>query len=425
VRVCVVGLGKIGLPVAVQYASRGHSVVGCDRDPDVVDAVNDGRLPAGVAGIDGRLPDLVSSGRIGATTDTAWGVSASDVVVLLVPVGAPEGKPDYSSMDTAVADIGRGLEPGHLVVFETTLAVGTTSTRYVPRLEESGLTCEVDFFCAFSPERVQSHRVLDDLRAYPKIVGGVGPESTHRAVSFYRAVLEPEVEVIGVRNAETAELTKLAECVYRDVNIALANELARYAHRVGVEIDEVIEAANTEPLSHVHRPGVGVGGHCVPVYPHFLITDAPELELVPKARRINDDMPAWALDVLDVALAGLEGKRVGILGLAYRANLHEATGSVSLALLELLGARGSTPFVIDPLFTPQEVEAWGGKTLANSDVASLDAVVVQAMHDELQLFPFDQLPAHAVVLDGRNCLDPAPLRALGLRYVGIGRGIAA
>ena len=177
-------------------------------------------------------------------------------------------------MDAAVESIVPGVHAGSLVIFETTLPVGDTRDRYAPRLAEaSGLALEETLFVAFSPERLYSGAALRNLATYPKLVGGLGAASTARAAAFYESVLD--AEVVAMSSAEAAEFAKLADTTYRDVNIALANEFARYADRIGVDITEVIAAANSQPYSHIHQPGLGVGGHCIPVYPHFLLDRAP------------------------------------------------------------------------------------------------------------------------------------------------------
>src|SRR5436190_21869812 len=189
-------------------------------------------------------------------------------------------------MDSAVAAIGPGVHAGSLVIFETTLPVGDTRDRFTPRLEAaSGLKADADFFVAFSPERLYSGAALRNLATYPKLVGGIGPASTARAAAFYDAVLD--TEIVAMSNAEAAEFSKLADTTYRDVNIALANEFARYAERIGVDIHEVIAAANSQPYSHIHQPGLGVGGHCIPASPHLLLSRPPEPELVELAPRPN------------------------------------------------------------------------------------------------------------------------------------------
>src|ERR1700694_4313695 len=285
--VAVVGLGKIGLPLAAQFASKGLDVVGCDVLPEVVESINAGRAHIHEeAGLEQAVAAAVAAGKLKATTDTSTAVAKADVVVVIVPLMVSLDRDiDYRSLDAATRAVGRGLRKGSLVIFETTLPVGTTRQRLGPMLEkESGLRAGADFHLAFSPERLYAGRIFEDLRKYPKIVGGIDERSTERALQFYRSVLD--AEVWAVDNAETAEFTKLAETTYRDVNIALANQFALYAARRDVNVGQAFEAANSQPFSHIHRPSLGVGGHCIPVYPHFMLGDASngEVGLVRAAR---------------------------------------------------------------------------------------------------------------------------------------------
>lgn len=415
-KISVVGLGKIGLPIAVQYASKGHDVLGCDVNPAVVDAVNNGRIPVGIEGITGIFEEVHASGRLKATTDTKSAVSETDVTVLVVPVGVRDGAPDYTHMDAAVAEVAKGLEKGHLVIFETTLAVGTTRNRFLPVLLEG----RKDIHVAFSPERVQSHRVIEDLKKYPKVVGGIDDASTEKAAQFYEAVLDAP-GILKVRDAETAEFTKLAESIYRDVNIAFANELARYAHDAGIDISEVIEAANSEPFSDILQPGVGVGGHCIPVYPYFLTHDRPDLEITIASRRINDAMADWTLAQVGERIGGLKAKRVLVLGLSYRANIREAAESVAVRLVEGLNKAKAVALLADPFYTAEEIRKVSAEPFDEAEIDSVDAVILQALHDEFRSFPFEKLRKGTLVLDGRNQLNERDIEAAGLRYLGVGR----
>lgn len=419
-RISVVGMGKIGLPVAVQFASKGHHVIGCDIDVAQVRAINDGTARTGVDDTDRMFGEQWRSGRISATTDTTAAVVDTEVTVLLVPVLVADGAPDYRQMDAATEKVAAGLSPGHLVVYETTLAVGTTRSRYLPMLASGGLAPGRELFVAFSPERVQSHRVIEDLRKYPKIVGGVDVASGERASRFYEAVLDAPVML--VRDADTAEFTKLAESVYRDVNIALANELARYAHDLDVDIGDVIAAANSEPLSHIHQPGAGVGGHCIPVYPYFILSGRPDIELVATARRINDAMPRWVLDRVAEAIGGLRGKRVLVLGLSYRADVRETSHSVGVSLVRALRAAGATPVGADTCYSDDEIAAFDAEPFEEARLDGINAVIVQALHSAYRSFPWEKLRRGTFVLDGRNVLDPGVIESAGLRYLGVGRG---
>ena len=423
--VAVVGLGHIGLPLAVQYASRGHDVLGIDLDARIVDAIGRGASPHDdePALLEG-VPRLVAEGRLRAATwDGADALHDADVVVVIVPVVVDaERRIDFGPIDAATRDIARRIGPGTLVVYETTLPVGTTRDRFGPVLTQGGrLTLDEDLFLAFSPERVLVGRVFTDLRRYPKIVGGTSDESTRRAAEFYRAALDEGTEVWAVANAETAEMTKLAETTYRDVNIAYANELARYAARRGIDIGEVIGAANSQPYSHIHQPGVGVGGHCIPVYPHFLFNDDPELRIPPLAREINEGMAAWTVDLVEDRLGSLDGESVLVLGIAYRGDVREDAFSSAFRLRDELHAAGARVFAHDPYFDADHLQALGFEPFALDAPDAVRVAVLQAAHREYVELDPSRLPGLELIVDGRNALDRERWQEAGVAHVGIGR----
>jgi UDP-N-acetyl-D-mannosaminuronic acid dehydrogenase len=423
-RVAVVGLGHIGMPLAVQYASRGHEVVGCDVDQRVVEAINRGESPHhDEPAVSERVSELVAAGRLRATTDNAEGVSQAEVVVVIVPVALDaERRIDFGPIDAATRDIARGLRSGTLVIYETTLPVGTTRDRLGPMLEAgSGLQRDRDLFLAFSPERVLVGRVLLDLRRYPKIVGGTSPEATRRAVAFHESALEPGTEIRALRSAEAAEMTKLAETTYRDVNIALANEYARYADRRGIDVLEVIEAANSQPYSHVHQPGVGVGGHCIPVYPHFLFAADDDLQLPPLARRINDGMAGWAVELIRRRIGSLESVPVLVLGIAYRADVREDAFSSAFRLRDELLAAGARVLGHDPHFDPGHLRSLGFEPWDPDAPEPARVAIVQAGHAAYLEMDPRAIPGLELVVDGRNALDRERWTQAGVAHVGIGR----
>jgi UDP-N-acetyl-D-glucosamine dehydrogenase len=424
VRIAVVGLGHIGLPLAVQYATRGHAVMGADINPTIVDAVNRGESPhfdepALVEGV----PRAVAAGNLRATTSTREAVEAAEAVVVIVPVVVDAARQiDFAQIDAATREIAGGLQPGTLVLYETTLPVGTTRDRLGRMLAEgSGLELDKDFFLAFSPERVLVGRVFLDLRRYPKIVGGTSDESGRRAVAFYQAVLDEGTDVHAVANAETAEMTKLAETTYRDVNIALANEYARYAARRGIDVLEVIGAANSQPFSHIHQPGVGVGGHCIPVYPHFLFNGDPDLRLPPLARAINEEMGAWTVALAEERVGSLEGKPVVVLGVAYRADVREDAFSSAFRLRDELKASGARVYGHDPYFTPDHLKQMGFEPYDLSAPVAARVAILQAGHEAYRELDPRSIPGLELFVDGRNALDRATFDRAGVAYVGIGR----
>ncbi len=281
----------------------------------------------------------------------------------------------------------------------------------------SGLRAEEDFWIVFSPERVFSGRVLRDLATYPKLVGGLSERGEARGVDLYGAFLDADVWPMG--SAEAAELAKLAETTYRDLNIGFANELARHADALGLDVDRVIAASNSQPFSHIHRPGVAVGGHCIPVYPRFYLAGDPGARLPAAAREINAAMPAYAVELLAGALGGIAGDRVLILGVTYRGGVKETAFSGALALRDELVARGATPVAADPLYDDAELAALGFTPWDGEPVAG---AILQADHAEYRELRGPDVPGARAIVDGRGVLDPARFAVPVLR---IGGGQAA
>jgi len=419
-RAVVVGAGKMGLPLAVQFARHGWHVTAVDVNPDVVAAINAGRSHvAEEPGLADGVAEVHAAGLLSATTDAAAAVQQADVAVLIVPVMLNDAQqPDYRYMDSAVDSIAGGIHAGVTVIFETTLPVGDTRGRFAPRLEEAtGLKADTDFFVAFSPERLYSGAVFANLSAYPKLVGGIGPESGRRAANFYDSVLD--AEIVAMSCAEAAEFSKIADTTYRDVNIALANDFARYADRVGVDIQEVIEGANSQPYSHIHQPGIGVGGHCIPVYPHLLLSRAPDLEVVAVSRRVNDAQVGNAIKSLESLLGSLDDVPILVLGLTYREGVNELAYSRALPLVERLSFHGAEVSAYDPLLSDEVIERNCATPYHWGEPAEFRAIVTQtadALWTTLDLALFPKLE---VIFDGRNSLRRMDLPET-VRYVGIG-----
>ena len=422
--IAVIGLGKIGLPFAAQFALKGHAVIGCDINPEVVATISAGRSHVrGEAMLDDRVAETVADGRLHATTDTVTAVSRSNVVVVIVPVYVDaNGHVDFSSLDAAFAAVGKGLKAGTLVICETTLPVGTTRGRLQPQLEAaSRLRAGTDFFLAFSPERVYSGRIFSGSGPLPEDRGR-RRRRQRRAGRRLLSRRPGEAEVRPVRNAETAEFTKLAETSYRDANIALANQLALYARRRGIDARQAFAAANTQPFSHIHGPGLGVGGHCIPVYPRFLIEDADpgEVEMLRIGRKTNDGMVDVAVKQLEEALGGLKGKTVLVLGLSYRENVKELAFSVALRLVPALRQAGARVLGNDPLFEPSELDELGIELVEDlSKPLAVDGVVIQAFHREYEQLDWARFTGLRAVLDGRGSLSPDALKGLPARYLAI------
>jgi len=410
VKIAVIGLGKIGLPLAAQFADAGHEVIGVDINADTVETINAGRAPfPGEDHLDDYLARLVPAGLLRATTEYAEAIPVVDAVVVVVPLFVDEaGRPDFAWMDSASHDIGKFLTADTLVVYETTLPVGTTRTRWRPLLEaDSGLREGRDFHLVFSPERVLTGRVFADLRKYPKLIGGLSPAGAAAAREFYEQVLtfdeRPDLArpngVWDLGSAEAAEMAKLAETTYRDVNIGLANQFARFAEQAGIDVHSVIEASNSQPYSHIHQPGIAVGGHCIPVYPRLYLSGDPDATVVRAAREANAAMPAHVVGRLREILGDLTGLRVAVLGASYRGGVKEVAFSGVFDTVSALRESGAAPVVHDPMYSADELAGLGFEPHRLGD--PVDAVILQADHAEYADLRSADIPGARVVLNGR------------------------
>ncbi|GAB3035966.1 nucleotide sugar dehydrogenase [Natronobiforma cellulositropha] len=422
VPVAVYGLGKMGLPLACVFAESCGAVTGVDVEQRVVDAVNDGRSHVtGEPGLEELLAREVERGRLRATTDGERAAREASVHVIIVPTLVGEGEtpePDLSLVETVVETIGSGLSPGDLVIVESTLPPGTCADVVEPHLAAASGLESGSFGVAFCPERTASGTALRDIRgAYPKVVGGVDDASARAAAQVYREVSSNDVHI--VRDATTAEAVKVFEGIYRDVNIALANELARIADDLGISVREAIETANHIPMSDIHEPGPGVGGHCIPYYPYFLLaqTDDP-MDLVRTARRTNETMPEATVTALERELertgTALEEASVAVLGLTYRPSVAETRASPAIGVVDALGERAESVYGVDPLVDPA---AFGADPLARSELpeTDLDAAVLVTAQPEFYEIDWAGLEP-MVVLDGRDVLSRESVEAHGHTY---------
>jgi nucleotide sugar dehydrogenase len=426
-KIAVVALGKIGLPLAVQFAMKGHHVIGCDVNQKAVDLINAGTEPfPGEAHLDEYLKKTVASGHLVATTDTKTAVAQCEAVVIVVPLFVDnDGIPDFGWMDAATKDIAEGLKPGTLISYETTLPVGTTRTRFAPALEKiSGLKAGMDFHLVFSPERVLTGRVFADLRKYPKLVGGIDAASTKAGIDFYKAVLDfddrPDLTqangVWDMGSAEASEMAKLAETTYRDVNIGLANQFAIFAETANIDIAKVISASNSQPFSHIHQPGIAVGGHCIPIYPRFYLWNHPEATVVRAAREANATMPAHAVGMLAGALGSLKDKTVVVLGISYRGGVKESAFSGIFPTVTALKAAGANVLVHDPMYTDEEITGYGFTPFSMG--SKVEGLILQADHSEYKERTSDSFPGVKAVIDGRRTMNPSNFPGVDFRVIG-------
>lgn len=426
-KVSVIGLGKIGLPLAVQFASKGHHVIGVDINRSTVDTINKGYEPfPGEAHLQATLQQVIDNGNFSATTSYLEAIPNSDVIVVVVPLFVnDDGVPDFQWMDQATEELATHLTSNTLVAYETTLPVGTTRTRWKPMIERiSGLVEGEDFHLVFSPERVLTGRVFEDLRRYPKLIGALSPPGSVQARQFYESALDFDKRadlnkangVWDLGSAEAAEMAKLAETTYRDVNIGLANEFARFAGEHGIDIYSVIEASNSQPYSHIHRPGIAVGGHCIPVYPRLYLWNDPHADIVRTARSTNLSMPKTAVNILEDAHGSVRNQHVVVLGASYRGGVKETAFSGVFSTVEELRTRGAVVSVHDPLYSHEELVNMGFEPYQIGE--ETDAAVIQADHDEYRSLTPKDLPGIQTLLDGRNITDPQRWASVTHRVIG-------
>jgi nucleotide sugar dehydrogenase len=422
--ITVVGGGRMGLPLACVLARHGAHVTVADIDAALVARINAGDCPYEEPGLAELMAELRVERRLDATTDTTAATGRSEAVIVIVPAHlTPEREIDFRVLEAASRDVGRGLKPGTLVVYETTVSIGGTRRRLIPVLEQvSGLRAGKDFSVAYSPERVKANLVLERLSTTPKVVGGLDDASREKVTHLYGTYLQAPVDDVGT--LEAAESTKLLGMLYRDVNIALANELAAFCELAGVDFDRVRAAANTDGEANLLIPGIGVGGHCTPVYPYFLTRESRRLGFTQRiseaAREINDYQPARQLDRVARYWKPLKGQRVHILGLGFRPGVKVDTFSPAYPLRDHLVARGAVVTIEDPYYSQEELRHAGFEP---GVVNGAGLVVLNTAHTEFAAPPFDAWHQAGVeaVLDGRNLWRQTEAEQAGLLYFGIGR----
>jgi UDP-N-acetyl-D-glucosamine dehydrogenase len=386
-QVGVIGLGYVGLPLALAFAQAGSVVVGLDSDSRRAEAVNSGTSHVEDV-LSGDLAEAIAAGRLRATTNYDE-LSGADAIVICVPTPLTENRqPDLGPMVDAATSLSRVLRQGQLVVLESTTYPGTTRERLVPLLEESGLAAGRDFHVAFSPERVDPGRSDFTLRNTVKVVGGITEDCAAEARALYERVCD---EVLVVSAPEAAELSKLLENIFRSVNIALVNELAVLCDRMGIDIWEVIDAAATKPFGFMRfDPGPGMGGHCLPVDPFYLSWKAREYdfytEFIELAGKINQSMPYFCVDKIERTLNShgkpVHGSRIVLLGISYKPGVADIRQSPALKILKLLGERGADLAYHDPHVSSLP-EADLQSTPLDEALEQADLVVIVTAHREV------------------------------------------
>lgn len=382
--ICVVGLGYIGLPTASFLGTKGYRVLGVDTEPRVVETINRGEIHIVEPDLDILVKSAVQSGNLRASGKP----QESDVFIIAVPtpLRQPDNRPDCSYVETATRSIAPYVRRGNLVLIESTIPVGTTAGVVLPILRECAPDGAAGVRLAHCPERVLPGRILVELVGNDRIVGGIDAESTDAAAAFYGAFVNGKVLKT---DAATAEMAKLSENTFRDVNIALANELSLICDRHGIDPWEMIGLANRHPRVNILQPGPGVGGHCIAVDPWFIVAAAPELaRLIGTARRVNDAKPDWVIEKVRAAAAGRDNPVVGCLGLAFKANVDDLRGSPAETIARRIRDEGIGRLIV----CEPNLETHRDFDLRSVDdvVRQADIVVLLVDHDEFRcLTPAD------------------------------------
>ncbi|MEM4346985.1 MAG: nucleotide sugar dehydrogenase [Candidatus Altiarchaeota archaeon] len=417
--IAIIGLGYVGLPLACLCAKKGYDVIGIDKNPEIVKKVNEG-----ISHIkDKKLEREVkkSKGKIFATRDFSK-IKNVDIIIVCVPTPVnKKHKPDLEPLKSAAREISKFLKKGHLVIIESTIYPGTTGEIVKKILENSGLKSEKDFFLAHCPERIDPGNKKWNIENIPRVLGALSKRGRKKAAKFYREIINAEVKELSTVKA--AEAVKIVENTFRDINIAFINELAKSFDKFEIDIKEVIEGAKTKPFGFMaFYPGCGVGGHCIPVDPYYLIEKAKNIgfnhKFLKLAREINNSMPQYTVSLLEQKVGNLKGKKIGVLGLAYKANVDDIRESPALKILEILKKKGADVFSFDPL-VPEK-----------SSVPSLDELlkkvnylILATDHREFKRMNLRKLRENniKVIIDGKNCLNKKKIQNLGIDYKGIGR----
>jgi len=408
----VVGLGYVGLPLAIVLGEAGYRVIGVDRDPEKIGKLQQGQsyiedIPQEV------LRKLVDDGRLKATTDFAALASADGVSICVPTPLRKTGDPDLSFIVSSAQALRPVLHRGMVIILESTSYPGTTRELVLPELEAGGLRVGQDIFLAFSPERVDPGRKDWTTKNTPKVIGGVTPVCTEVAASMYESAM---TTIVRVSSSEVAEMTKLLENTFRAVNIAMVNEMALMCDRLGIDVWEVIEAAASKPFGFMRfTPGPGLGGHCIPIDPLYLSWKLKQVKynarIIELASEINTNMPRFVVsrvqDALNERGKPLKGARLLVLGVAYKPDISDVRESPSLDVIGLLRAKGATVEYYDPYVPSIEHEGWGLRSVPDLDAAArqADCVVVVTNHSSVDYRRLAETAS--LIFDSRNALRAA------------------
>lgn len=427
-KICVLGLGYIGLPTAATFATHGIQVIGVDVNPQVVETLNRGELHIHEPGLRQVVEKALQSGNLTVSTRPA----EADAFLIAVPTPFHEGKyaeyegrryklSDMSAVIAATEAIVPYLRRGNLVILESTSPPRTTLDLVRPILERSTLKAGTDFFLCYSPERVLPGQIMRELIENARVIGGVTPESARAGHDLYAVFVKGQ---ILETDATTAEMVKLMENTTRDVNIAIANEFARLAEKFGVDVWEAIRLANLHPRINILSPGPGVGGHCISVDPWFFVETAPELTpLIYHARRVNDDQPHFVVKRVKEALGSLSGKRIAALGLAYKPDVDDLRESPAIEVAHLLREHGAQVKAWEPFKPNAQLQGIEIASSLEESLSNAEAILLLVRHTQFTSLDPAQLAAQTsarIAIDTVNGWEREKWQAAGFQFHRLG-----
>lgn len=399
-KICVLGMGYIGLPTAGTFASKGLDVLGVDVNQDVINTLQKGELHIIEPGLRELIQQAIQSNHLTFSQT----VSIADAFIIAVPTPFKENKlADMRFVISAAESILPHLSKGNLVVLESTSPPRTTMDMVKPILERSGMKAGEDFFLVYSPERVLPGQILRELIENARVIGGVNQASAEAGRDLYGTFVKGE---IILTDATTAEMVKLMENTYRDINIAIANEFSKLADRFGIDVWEAIRLANRHPRVKILNPGPGVGGHCISVDPWFFVEAAPDITpLIHTARKVNDQQPHFVLDWMEKKLGGVKGKTICALGLTYKPDVDDFRESPAVDVVKMLAARGAIVKAYDPFKMREPFDSIHPITDAGDALSGADAAVILVAHQEVLKLTPQQFPRSCVIFDTVNATD--------------------
>jgi UDP-N-acetyl-D-mannosaminuronic acid dehydrogenase len=428
-KLCVLGLGYIGLPTASTFATHGLQVVGVDVNPHVVATLQGGGIHIHEPGLRTVVEAAVKSGNLTVATQP----EPADAFIIAVPTpfyhdqtGEYEGKTyklaDMRAVQSATEAIVPHLREGNLVILESTSPPRTTVDLVAPILEKSGLKAGRDFYLAYSPERVLPGQILRELIENARVIGGITPESAQAGADLYKIFVKGE---IVQTDATTAEMVKIMENTYRDINIAIANEFSRLADRFGVDVWEAIKIANLHPRVKILRPGPGVGGHCISVDPWFFVESAPDLSrLIYTARQVNDSQPEFVVELVRKALGGdIQGKKVAVLGLAFKEDVDDLRESPAADVATALAKGGAKVAAFEPFKPDEQFKGFETVLTLESALDNAELLVLLVGHTQFRELDPRQVAAQTparIIIDTRGVLDKSAWEAAGFRVIALG-----